>query len=117
MLHMVVEPDERLFKVEVLTALAIMLTRLQDEEFPNHNTVPVMIVSVMARMQARILHLHYSQAGLVISKTGFISFSTAESATINMDILLAMMSSKVIGDTKDPNNILKVSYNPADLAS
>jgi hypothetical protein len=74
-----VEPDERLFQVEVLTALAIMLTRLEGEEFPNHNTVPVMIVSVMGRMQARILHLHYGQAGLVISKTGFMSFSTDES--------------------------------------
>ncbi|KAJ6191332.1 hypothetical protein N7519_001353 [Penicillium mononematosum] len=84
-----------------------MLTRLQGKEFPNHNTVPVMIVSIMARMQARILHLHYSHAGLIISKTGFLSFSTAESATLNMDIVLGIMASKVIGDTKDPSNLLK----------
>jgi hypothetical protein len=29
---------------------------------------------------------------------------------------MAMMSSKAIGDTKDPYNIFKVSYNPAELA-
>ncbi|OQE15377.1 hypothetical protein PENFLA_c032G07926 [Penicillium flavigenum] len=109
---MAVEPDERVLKVEVQTALAIMLMRLQGKEFPNHNTVPVMIVSIMARMQARILHSHYSHAGLVISKTGFLSFSTAGSA-LNMDIVLGMMASKVISDTKNPSNLLNLfTYQP-----
>ena len=34
------EPDKRLFRVEVLTALIIMITRLEDEAFKHHNTVP-----------------------------------------------------------------------------
>ncbi|CAG8895873.1 unnamed protein product [Penicillium egyptiacum] len=107
-LHLTVEPDDRLFQAEVLTALTIMLTLLEGDKFEHHNTVPVMVVSVMGRMQARVLQFHYSHEGLVITKTRLMSFATMESTTIGLGVMMGLMSSKAIGNTTDPSNILKL---------
>ncbi|OQD86100.1 hypothetical protein PENANT_c008G10612 [Penicillium antarcticum] len=106
-LQMTVELDDRIFQVEVLTALTIMLTLLEGDRFELHNTVPVMVISVMGRMQVRVLQFHYSREGLVVTKTRFMSFATDESTTIGLGVLMGLMSSKTSGNTKDPSNILK----------
>jgi hypothetical protein len=107
LLNMAEEPDDRLFQAEVLAALVIMLTVLESDRFLHHNTVPVMVVSVMARLQARVLHCHYSHEGLVVNKSRFFSFTESESA--NMDIVMSLMASKAVGDTKVSTNLLKAS--------
>ncbi|KAJ5551638.1 dihydrodipicolinate synthetase family protein [Penicillium sp. DV-2018c] len=113
LLNMAEERDDRLFQAEVLSALVIMLTVLESDRFLHHNTVPVMVVSVMARLQVQVLHCHYSREGLVVRKSRFISFTESESAS--MDIVMSLMASKAVGDTKDSANFLKCVKRRARL--
>ncbi|OJJ45041.1 hypothetical protein ASPZODRAFT_70613 [Penicilliopsis zonata CBS 506.65] len=103
------EPTEDLFQVEVLSILAAMITRLEGDEDLAHNTIPIMVISIMAGMKARVLQAHYNYQGLVIRKSQMISFPTVDEALPNIDLFLRFMASECVGDTKNPDILMKVS--------
>ncbi|GLA09560.1 hypothetical protein AnigIFM60653_011891 [Aspergillus niger] len=101
------EANEKLSRSEALTILTVMLTRLESDDFAKHNVIPIMLVSVFAGFQVRILDAHYDYKGLVIRKSDFLSFVNRDAMTSSMDILMSFMTSKMIGNTMDPNIMTK----------
>ncbi|GFN12432.1 hypothetical protein AtubIFM56815_010697 [Aspergillus tubingensis] len=95
------EANEKLSRSEALTILTVMLTRLKSDDFPNHSVIPIMLISVFAGFQVRVLEAHYDFRGLVIRKSKFLSFANRDAAIPNMDILMSFMCSKMIGNTKN----------------
>ncbi|PYH66987.1 uncharacterized protein BO88DRAFT_90491 [Aspergillus vadensis CBS 113365] len=102
------EANEKLSRSEALTILTVMLTRLKSDDFPNHNVIPIMLISVFAGFQVRVLEAHYDFRGLVIRKSKFLSFANRDAAIPNMDILMSFMCSEVIGNTRDLRILTKV---------
>ena len=87
-----------------------MITKLGDKKLDKHNTIPVMAITVLEKMKARVLDAYYSSEGLVVRKTRLLDFSDETNAVFNIDYIMECMTSKPKGDTKNPGNILKVSY-------
>ncbi|OJJ68900.1 hypothetical protein ASPBRDRAFT_131802 [Aspergillus brasiliensis CBS 101740] len=97
------EANEMLCRSEALTILIVMLTRLERDELPNHNVIPMMVISVFPGFKLRILEAHYDARGLVIRKSDFLGFANRDAAMQNMDTLMSFMGSKMIGNTMVPN--------------
>ncbi|KAJ6185153.1 hypothetical protein N7519_006454 [Penicillium mononematosum] len=106
------EPTEELLQAEVMTITAAIITRLDNDELSEHNTIPVMAITIFGQMKARVIEAHSSQQGLVIKKTQLFDFLTDDVGNKNMDILLAFMCADLVGKTKEPNvpiNILQLT--------
>ncbi|CAG8895824.1 unnamed protein product [Penicillium egyptiacum] len=101
------EPTEQITCFEICALVAVMITRLCDEEFQKHNVIPVMAVSVLGKMKVRILDSHYGPKGLVVRKTRLLDFFDENNAILNMGHIMRHMASTVKGDTKRPKNITK----------
>ncbi|OQE26918.1 hypothetical protein PENFLA_c006G01185 [Penicillium flavigenum] len=104
------EPTEELLRAEVMTITAAIITRLNSDELFEHNTIPVMAITIFGRMNARVIEAHSSQQALVIKKTQLFDFLTDDAGNKNMDILLGFMCADLVGETKKPNvpiNILQ----------
>ncbi|PWY78918.1 hypothetical protein BO83DRAFT_376451 [Aspergillus eucalypticola CBS 122712] len=102
------EANEKLSRSEALTILTVMLTRLKSGDFPNRTVIPIMLISVFAGFQVRVLEAHYDIRGLVIRKSKFLSFANRDAAIPNMDILMSFMCSEMIGNTRDLRILTKV---------
>ncbi|PYH69023.1 uncharacterized protein BO88DRAFT_425404 [Aspergillus vadensis CBS 113365] len=115
------EANETLSKYETMVMLAVMLTRLQSDDCPNHSVIPIMIISVFPGLKLRILETHYDYRGLVIRKSDFLSFANKDSAISSMDILMSFMCSKMTGNTTDMNIMIdpvaEVPPPPSDNSS
>ncbi|KAI2699411.1 hypothetical protein CBS147332_8297 [Penicillium roqueforti] len=96
------QPSEGLFRAEVMTITAAMITRLQNEDFLQYNTIPIMAITVFGGMKARVIEAQSSQDGLVIKKTQLFDFSTNEVANESMNILLGFMSADLVGNPRMP---------------
>ncbi|KAJ5135286.1 uncharacterized protein N7515_004564 [Penicillium bovifimosum] len=101
------EPSEDLFKAEVVVIAAAMISRLEGDECKAYSVIPIMLVTAMGGMRARVIQAHLSGRSLVLSKSKVFDFGTKQMATANIDTLLGLMGSDQVGDPADINYILK----------
>ncbi|KAK4866853.1 hypothetical protein LT330_008016 [Penicillium expansum] len=96
------EPSEELFREEIMTLTAAMITRLEGEEFLECNIIPVMAITIFGHMKARVIEANSSHQGLMIKKSQLFDFSTNELANKSMNILLGFMCADLVGDPREP---------------
>ncbi|KAJ5549855.1 hypothetical protein N7461_004553, partial [Penicillium sp. DV-2018c] len=101
------EPSEDLFKAEVVIIAAAMISRLEGDECKVYSVIPIMLVTAMGGMRARVVQAHLSGRFLVLSKSKVFDFGTKQTLTANIDTLLGLMGSGQVGDPADINYILK----------
>ncbi|PYI02466.1 hypothetical protein BO78DRAFT_453940 [Aspergillus sclerotiicarbonarius CBS 121057] len=92
--------DDNLLRSEVLTLIGIMRTRLGRTELKEHTVAPVLMISCMGFLKARILQAHYTNGKLMVSKSPLHDFSTPEARQKNIPLFLLYMCSECVGDTK-----------------
>ncbi|KAL5341039.1 hypothetical protein BJX70DRAFT_396097 [Aspergillus crustosus] len=99
--------DEKLLRVEILTMLGIMISRMKAKPFAEHIIIPVMVVSSFADCKARILQGFMTDTGPVIYNTGLYDFNDQENRDDHLQKCLGYMTSTPIGNTQQLN------YRPA----
>lgn len=85
------------FRTEI-QIITLMIIRLINNSFPDHNVVPVMMFSFTDDRKRRILKAHMDSKSLVIQKSDFYDFSARPDA--NLAPFLRNMVCDVQGETK-----------------
>ncbi|PWY91685.1 hypothetical protein BO94DRAFT_564453 [Aspergillus sclerotioniger CBS 115572] len=92
--------NDNLLRSEVLALVGIMRTRLGQTELREHTIAPVLMISCIGFLKARIIQAYYTNGRLMMLKSPLHDFSTPEARGINIPLFLLYMCSDCIGDTK-----------------
>jgi hypothetical protein len=98
MAHGHASDDDCLFLGEIQVIIALMIVRLVNNSFPDHNVVPVMLFSFTGDKHGKILQAHMDRESLVIRKSHFYDFSARKDG--HLQTFLRYMVCDLQGQTK-----------------
>ncbi|XHG07801.1 hypothetical protein AWENTII_010933 [Aspergillus wentii] len=96
-----IQEQERLFRGEVMSILAAIITRMELPELSEHMVIPVFVLSFMGKQHGRIPQAFYNGTVLNIWMSKLFDFTTLETAEPNFRIFLQQMTNQPVGTMAD----------------